>query len=135
MTSPALSLQSAMRDRLLLHTPLLTLLGGQHIFEETPRGAQEPYVAFNAIETRDWSVQTLKAHEHFVTLDIRTKSRSRALAQNIVSEIETVLDTASLTLAGHTLINLRLVFWSVARDKSTDNFNAVMRFRAATEPL
>ena len=77
--------------------------------------SQEPYVAFAAIETRDWSVQGQKAHEHFVTLEVKTKSRSRRLAQDIVGEIETAFDNADLTLPDHALVNLRLTFWTVAK--------------------
>jgi hypothetical protein len=132
MTGSALALQIAMRDRLLLHAPLLALLGGGHVFDEVPRGTQEPYVAFAAIETRDWSVQQQKAHEHFVTLEVRTKSRARKLAQDIVTEIEMALDAMPLTLAGHVLVNLALAFWTVS--KTRENFSAVMLYRAATEP-
>ncbi len=133
MSSAALALQIAMRNALLAHAPLLALLGGGHVFDELPRGSHEPYVAFASIETRDWSVQQQKAHEHFVTLDVKTKSRSRKLAQEIAGEIEAALDDAVLTLAGHVLVNLRVAFWTVAR--SNETFNAVMKFRAATEEL
>lgn len=131
--SSALALQIAMREALLAHAPLLELLGGGHVFDELPRGAQEPYVVFAGIETRDWSVQGQKAHEHFISLEVKTKSRSRALAQDIVGEIETALDNADLTVPGHALINLRLTFWTVA--KSNEFFGAVVKFRAATEEL
>jgi hypothetical protein len=133
MSSSALALQIAMRERLLAHAPLLALLGGGHVFDEVPRGEHEPFVVFAGIETRDWSVQDQKAHEHFMSLEVKTKSRSRKLVQDIVAEIESVLDDASLTLPGHVLINLRLTFWTVA--KSNENFSAVLKFRAATEPL
>jgi hypothetical protein len=131
--SAALALQVAMRDALLAHAPLLELLGGGHVFDELPRGAQEPYVAFAGIETRDWSVQGQKAHEHFVSLEVKTKSRSRRLAQDIVGEIETALDNAGLALPDHVLVNLRLIFWTVA--KSNDVFGAAVKFRAATEEI
>ena len=133
MSSSALVLQTAMRDALLAHAPLLALLGGGHVFDEVPRGQQEPYVAFAAIETRDWSVQGQKAHEHLVTLEVKTKTRSRKLAQNIATEVETVLDGAALTLAGHALVNLRLTFWTVGR--TNEHFGAVLKFRAATEEI
>ena len=133
MSSSALALQIAMRDRLLAHAPLLALLGGGHVFDEVPRGEQEPYVAFASIETRDWSVQDQKAHEHFVTIEVKTKSRSRKLAQNIATEVETVLDGVGLTLDGHVLVNLRLTFWTVAR--TSEHFGAVLKFRAATEEI
>ena len=133
MSSSALALQIAMREALLAHAPLLALLGGGHVFDEVPRGSHEPYVAFAAIETRDWSVQDQKAHEHFATLDVKTKSRSRKFAQDIMSEMETALDNAGLTLSGHVLVNLRLTFSTVAR--SNEFFGAVVKFRAATEPV
>ena len=135
MSNSGLAVQEAMRAALLAHAPLITLLQGHHIHEEMPRGAREPFVSFGDIETRDWSVADQKAHEHFVTLAVRTNQRSRKLAQDVVAEIETALDNAALTLAGHTLVNLRLVFWSVNRDKTAETHNATLRFRAATEPL
>ena len=134
MTNPAFALQAAMRAALLAHAPLTLLLGGGHVHEEMPRGASSTYVTFGDIETRDWSTAGGKAHEHFATLSVRTNSRSRKLAQDILSEIEAVLDNAALSLSGHRLVNLRLTFWSVVRDKNAENFGATLRFRAATEP-
>jgi Protein of unknown function (DUF3168) len=131
----ALALQQAMHSALLADPALITLLGGQHIFDEVPRGEPALYVSFASIETRDWSVMDEKAHEHFVTLDVVSNERGRAQAQSICTRIEAVLDNAGLTLAGHRLVNLRIAFWSVARSKSDKNFGATLRFRAATEPL
>lgn len=135
MINPAVSLQQAMRTELLARAPLTTLLGGAHIFDEVPRGANPPYVQFTGIETRDWSVVDQKAHEHFVGLEIVTNSRSRAAAQAIANEVELALDNTSLTLVDHKLINLRVIFTNVARTRPSENFGAVLRFRAATEPL
>jgi Protein of unknown function (DUF3168) len=132
--SAALALQQAMREALLAHGPLTTLLGGGHVFDELPRGAKPPLVEFTAIETRDWSVADQWAQEHFVQLAATTHERSRAPAQAIAHEIEVALDGAALTLAGHRLVNLRLVFTSVSRMKPDANFGAILRFRAATEP-
>lgn len=135
MSNPGFALQTAMRQALLAHAPLALLLQGAHVFEELPRGASASHVSFGDVETRDWSVADQKAHEHFVTLRVQTNSRSRKLAQEIVDEVEAVLDGAGLTLAGHRLVNLRLTFWSVTREKNGENFGATLRFRAATEPL
>ncbi len=135
MSNPAFALQEAMRGKLLAHAPLVLLLQGSHVFDEVPRGARTPHVTFGAIETRDWSVADAKAHEHFVTLQVATNSRSRKLTQDLLAEIEAALDGAALTLAGHALVNLRLVFWAVARDRNGETFGATLRFRAATEPL
>ncbi len=134
MMQPALDVQQAMKSTLASRPALNTLLGGAHIFDELPRGATAPYVMFTTIETRDWSVADQKAHENFLTLEVVSKSRSRAQAQNIVQEIELALDGAALTLVDNNLISLRCVFISAARQKSADYFSATMRFRAATEP-
>jgi ribosomal protein S18 acetylase RimI-like enzyme len=133
VSNPAQALTDAMRAALLAHAPLGALLGGGHVHEERPRGGREPMVLFETIETRDWSTADQKAHEHFVGLAVRTNSRSRRLAQQILDEIEAVLDSAGLSLDGHRLVNLRIVFWSVVRQGET--FGATLRLRAATEPI
>ena len=130
----ALSLQKAMRAALLADGALTTLLGGAHVFDEAPRGAKAPLVIFESIETRDWSTSDAKAHEHFVQLQVATSERGRAQVQAICDRIESVLDNAVLTLTGHSLVNLRLIFWSVARNRGEQTFGATLRFRAATEP-
>ena len=68
-------------------------------------------------------------------MDVASNSRSRTLAQNIASEIELALDNAALSLSGHILVNLRVIFSNVTRSPSTSNYGASLRFRAATEPL
>lgn len=131
----ALALQQAMRSALLANTTLTTLLGGAHVFDEVPRGEPGLYVVFSGIETRDWSTSTQKAHEHFISIDVVTNERGRARAQAICNTIEATLDNVVLVLTDHRLINLRSTFWNVGKAKATNNFNATLRFRAATEPL
>lgn len=133
MSDSASALRVGMQAAMLAHPPLLAKLGGAHVFEELPRGAQAPFVTFAAIDTRDRSDFGLRAHEHFVTLDVKTNARGRALAEGIVEEIETALDAAPLVLVGHALIDLRLESWTIQRDGAV--FGARLRFRAATEPL
>jgi hypothetical protein len=133
--NPALALQQAMRAALLADTALIALLGGQHIFDEVPRGEQPLHVVFANIETRDWSVMDQKAHQHFVTIEVSTNDRSRVKAQSIAQRVETVLHDAALTLTGHRLINLRNMFLSVSRGRTEKKYGAQLRFRASTEPL
>jgi hypothetical protein len=133
VSGAAEALTEAMRAALLAHAPLRELLGGAHVHDEPPRGARLPFVSFETLETRDWSTADHKAHEHLVTLAVRTGNRGRNLAQRILDAIEAALDGASLPLEGHRLVNLRLVFWSVTRERQGENFGALARFRAATE--
>jgi Protein of unknown function (DUF3168) len=131
--NPALALVQAMRAALLADTALMALLGGGHVFDETPRGEQGLYVAFAGVETRDWSVMDQRCHEHFVVIEVSTQERGRAQALAICSRVEAVLDNAALLLTDHRLINLRVMFSNVARMKN-EKFGATLRFRAATEP-
>jgi hypothetical protein len=133
VSGAASALRMGMQAAMLAHAPLLAKLGGAHVFEEVPRGAQPPFVTFSTIDTRDRSDFGLRAHEHFVTLEVRTNSRARGLAEAIVEEIEVALDDAPVVLAGHALIDLRLESWVIQRDGVF--FGARLRFRAATEPL
>lgn len=133
MSSAGLALQDAMRAALAGDATLTALLGGAYVFDEVPRGAPPSYVEFTALDTRDWSTATEPGLEHVVSLAVRSNSRSRKLAQEASSAIAAALDGRVLALPGHRLVNLRLVFWSVA--KSGVNYGATLRFRAATEPL
>ncbi len=133
--SGGFELMEAMRAALLAHGPLVQLLGGPYVFDEVPRGAPASFVEFAGLETRDWSTADQAAHEHFVMLAVRTNSRGRRLAQKLTAEIGAALDGAALSVEGHRLINLRVVFWTVARGPAAPAFGASMRLRAATEPL
>ncbi len=133
MSSAGLALQQAMRGALSADPALLALLGGAHVYDEVPRGAPPHYVEFTAIETRDWSTMADPGLEHFVSLAVRGNGRGRKHAEEICAAVGAVLDGATLALAGHRLVNLHMVFWSVM--KSGQTYGATLRFRAATEPL
>ncbi len=133
--SGGFELVSAVRGALLAHAPLTALLGGAHVYEELPRGAPPAHIEFTTLETRDWSTADTVAHEHFLTLALRTNSRSRKLAQDVTDEIAAALEGAVPSVAGHRLVNLRLVFWTVTRGRGGEGYGASLRIRAATEPL
>ena len=133
MSGGGLALQEAMRSALLADATLRELLGGAYVFDEVPRGAPPSYVEFTAIDTRDWSTMSDRGFEHFVSIVVRSNSRSRKLAQDASAAVEAALDGAALQLPGHRLVSLRMVFWSVMKTGQT--YGASLRFRAATEPL
>ena len=131
--SAGLALQQAMRAKLIADDAVKAALGGAYVYDEVPRGAPPSYVEFTGLDTRDWSTFGEGGFEHFVSLVVRSNSRGRAHAQEISAAVEAALDGAALMLAGHRLVNLRLMFWSVV--KTGQNYGASLRFRAATEPL
>lgn len=122
-----------MRQRLIADEAVRAALGGAYVFDEVPRGAPPAFVEFTSLDTRDWSTFGDGGLEHFVALAVRSNSRGRGQAQAISSAVQAALHGAELTLAGHRLVNLTLVFWSVVKTGQT--YGASLRFRAATEPL
>lgn len=130
----SLALQTAIRDRLLAHAPLVALIGVNRVFDHVPQGTQEPYVNFAETETRDWSTQTHEGHEHFVTLNAWVLARGRKAALEIADAIDTALDGAALTLTGHRIVSLRTIFWSAAAAKDGERYRGIIRLRATTEP-
>jgi hypothetical protein len=130
----ALALQKAMRSALIAHAPLKLLLGGEHVYDEVPRGQHPPYVAFTSIDSRDWSTIEVLGDEHIVTIEVVTSERGKGYANEIVEAIDFVLDRTALTLTDHKLINLAATFWNVSRGKD-GTFGGTLKFRATTEPL
>ncbi|MCX7350607.1 MAG: DUF3168 domain-containing protein [Alphaproteobacteria bacterium] len=133
MSSAGLALQEAMRDALIADDAVKAALGGAYVFDEVPRGAPPAYVEFTTLDTRDWSSSGERGFEHFVSLAVRSNSRSRRQAQEISAAVQAAFDGAALAIRGHRLVNLSLVFWSVM--KTGQSYGASLRFRAATEPF
>ena len=130
----ALSLQKALRDRLLAHAPLIALLGGPAVHDHAPQAGPLPYVGFTEIETRDFGTQTLAGHEHFVTLHVWSRAEGVQQVQAIIAEIDAALTSTALTLSGHRLVNLHVTLWSAARVDGARQ-RGMIRLRAVTEPL
>jgi hypothetical protein len=134
MSSPAWELQKAIYTKLVTDAPLLALLGGARIYDDVPRGAAFPYVAFGPSTTRDWSTGTEPGGEHAVTLRVWSKSGGEKEVHLVLEAIRAALHDASLTLAGHRLVSLRHELSDAARASDGEIYAGVARFRAVTEP-
>jgi hypothetical protein len=134
-TSPALALQTGLRAALLADSSLLTALGGEQVFDDVPREAQFPYITIGDIDTRDWSTQTSRGHEHTVTVHLWSRYRGRKQVQELIAEVDRILDGASPPLSGYRLVNLSTVFWTAQREPDGEVYRGTMRLRAVTEPL
>ena len=133
-TSPALALQTGLRAALLADAGLVSALGGGQVFDDVPREAPFPYITIGDIDSRDWSTQTSRGHEHTVTLHLWSRYRGRKQVQDLIAEVDRVLDGASPPLTGHRLVNLSTVFWTAQREPDGEVYRGTMRLRAVTEP-
>jgi hypothetical protein len=134
-TNPALALQTGLRTALLADAVLVTALGGEQVFDDVPRDAPFPYITLGDIDTRDWSTQTSRGHEHTVTLHLWSRYRGRKQVQDLIAEVDRILDGADPPLSGYRLVNLSTVFWTAQREPDGEVYRGTVRLRAVTEPL
>lgn len=135
MASSAWELQKAIYAALTADAALTTLLGGAHIYDDVPRGAELPYITFGQSSVRDWSTGTDPGFEHLFTLHVWTRVNGERMAHQIMSALRDGLHDAALTLSGFKLVNLRHEFSDSFRDADGETIHGVVRYRAVTEPV
>lgn len=134
MASSSLALQRAVKDALVADSMVTAILGGPQVHDHPPQGAAMPYLTVGDIETRDWSTQSSRGHEHRLTVRAWSDREGRRQAQELIDEVDRVLDGAPLILDGHRLVNLSTVFWTVQRAADGKAYEGIVRLRAVTEP-
>lgn len=110
MSSPVIALRRAVRAALLADATLVAALGGPHVYDEAPPGA-----------------------EQIVTLTVWSSERGVREALEIADRIVTLLDEAPLAPAGHRLVDLRFMQIATRREQNGRLARADLRFRATTE--
>ncbi|MFW6076655.1 MAG: DUF3168 domain-containing protein [Hyphomicrobiales bacterium] len=133
--SPALALQTGLRAALLADADLVTALGGEQVFDDVPREVPFPYITIGDIETRDWSTQTSRGHEHTIALHVWSRYRGRKQVQELIADVDRILDGQSPPLSGYRLVNLSTVFWTAQREPDGEVYRGTVRLRAVTEPV
>jgi hypothetical protein len=131
--SPIVALRKAIIIHLLADARLMTMLGGQRIFDEAARTVEPPYVILAEAQLRDWSAQLSRGAEQFLILSVYSTQRGVREALDIGQRIVDLLDEAPLTLEGHSLIDLRFVAIESKREHNGRFARVNMRFRATTE--
>ncbi len=134
MSSPGLELQKAIYQKLRNDAPLLALLGGAKIYDNTPQRTEFPYVTFGQSVVRDWSTGTDKGHEHIVTLHVWSRAAGRRQVHEMIDAIETALHDQPLVMSGFILVNLRHENSDARRDPDGETYRGTVRYRATTEP-
>src|SRR5512134_350013 len=103
----AVSLRAAIRSALAADAPLVTLLGGEKIYDEPPRDAALPYVTLGEDVIADGSTATEAGDEHALTLHVWSRQGGHKEAHVITGAVLEALNDAPLALDGHRLANLR----------------------------
>jgi len=134
MSTSATALRAAIHDALAADGALNALLGGPRIYDEPPRGVTFPYVTMGEARIADFSTGSEPGEEHQLTLHGWSRQGGHREAHLIAGALLQALDDAPLTLADHTLINLRFALADVRREADGRTYHALVRFRAVTEP-
>lgn len=133
--SPVVALRKAIRLALLANGPLVARLGGANVFDEAPREAIPPYVAYGDSLARDWSSASDRGAEQFVILNVWSIQRGLREALDIAARVTALLDDQPLALENHHLVNLRLVSMETRREANGRFVRAAIRLRAVSEAL
>jgi hypothetical protein len=135
VTHPILALRSALRAWLAADAALLSLLGGERIWDEPPRGSEPPYLTFGEAVARDWSTASSSGREHAFTVVAWSRQGGDAELLAILARLEALCADPALVLDGHRLILLRVVAQESGRPDKTGLRKAVVRLSGLTEPF
>lgn len=133
--TPISALKTALVSLLAGDPTLTSLMGGQKVFDDVPRGQATPYVAFGDAIARENGTASDRGHVTELTLLVWSRQGGSQEALAIAGRIEALTDDASLTLSGHRLVLLRVAATDVRRTPEKDLTRVSLRLRAITEVL
>ena len=127
-----LALRRAIRSAALDDAALAAATNAS-FFDGAPRDAVFPFVTFGDVSLRDWSTASDRGLEHQLTLEIWSQQPGHAEVLKLADRLQTFLQTASLTLQGFQLIDLRFLGFEARRESNGRFAKGRLRFRAITE--
>ncbi len=132
MTSDALwQLQKEIFTKLSTDSTLTAMVSG--VYENVPQDSAFPYVAISDMQSADWSTKTTKGAQVIIRVDAFTRERGSKKLLEIMTRVSDLLHQCSLTLTGHTLINLRLLDNDMLKANDGLTYIGASRFRAVTQ--
>ncbi len=134
MPAAHVALRAAVYDALRADGALTSALGGQHVYDDVPRGAEFPYVTLGEARLNDASAGDGAVQEHQLVLHAWSRKGGHREAHVIAGALLQALDDAPLDLAEHRLVNLRFSVADIRRESDGRTYHALVRFRALTEP-
>ncbi len=135
MSGASWALQQAIFAALSADATVQSLLGNPpRLYDAVPALAAFPYAVIGDGSETNWDTATEAGSEHQLTLNVWSRAGGHREVKAVAEAIRECLETAALSLAGHTLIDLRYLDCAFARETDGETFRATLRFRAVTEP-
>jgi hypothetical protein len=132
MSDAQSALSAAIFTTLTTNSELAALIGANGFHDRLLNKAAMPYVLLREISSTEWGSDNDGGLEHQIVIEAWSSKAGHAQAQAMAGLIHGTLDNKSLTLAGHTLVNLAHTRTRTRREAKTDAHVAEMAFRAVT---
>jgi hypothetical protein len=133
MSSISFSLQQAIFAALSISSDLQALIGNR-LFDYVPPDSAFPYVVLGDGSESDWSTATEDGTEHAIQIDVWSREPGHKEAKQIADAVRAILNNATLTVTGATLVDIRHLDTGFSRESDGQTFRARLAFRAVTEP-
>ena len=135
MNSASWALQQAVFATLTMSDAIKSVAGDPpRVFDAVPRVAAFPYIVVGEDGETNWDTATEAGSEHSLAIHVWSRAGGRKEIKLAAEVVRECLDGASLSLDGHTLIDLRYLGSEFVRETDGETFRALVRFRAVTEP-
>jgi hypothetical protein len=131
----SLALQKGLRAALAANSGVTSIVSTR-IYDEPPQNVTFPYIRFGDIEPSAFDTDTTEGSLVSVSIEAHSRSASgRVEAAQMVEAVKEALhrQEASVTVAGHTLVELIFQTFSVTRDGEGRGYTAVIALQAMLE--
>lgn len=131
----SLALQKGLRAALAANSGVTSIVSTR-IYDEPPQNVTFPYIRFGDIEPSAFDTDTTEGSLVSVSIEAHSRSASgRVEAAQMVEAVKEALhrQEASVTVEGHTLVELIFQTFSVTRDDEGRGYTAVIALQAMLE--
>lgn len=117
------------RDALLGNPQLVSLLGGEHVFEEPESLPADPHITIGQTKVIDWAACCKVKGQRTVTLQVWPKTGDKLVAQQLLSATHRALEMGGL-LNGQMPIQLSSEFSGSRRLPESKELQVLLRYHA-----
>lgn len=132
MSDPALTLQKAIRDKLLA-TADVTALVGTRVYDRVPIDATYPYISIGPTQTIADDAECIEGFEVFQQIDVWSQKPGFPEEKEIAGAARRAIHRIDLSLEGFALVEIEHRVTRHMRDPDGLTSHAAIEFRAMVE--
>lgn len=131
MTDANTTLQTAIYTALTGDATLMASVTG--VFDDVPPDQAFPHIELADVDSVDYGTKTTEGLEHFIEVHVWSNYHGQKEIFDIMRLVDDVLHDQTLSLTGHTLVNIRRESRVTVRDIDPQIRHGIMRYRCVTE--